>query len=206
MLRSVVAGLAVVVSVGGCKPLDDTMVAVFGRSMRDQRAFDPYENPQVPASNAVPFASGNYPARVGEVNVGQPESGASVPDFTPPDMAPPGSDVVRNLENPVPADEASLERGQLLYERFCAVCHGNRGYSAEAPIVDKLPVVAAWNLADGGSRDYTDGYIYGMVRVGRGVMPAYGHRVTHFDRWHIVNYVRELQRRAGGGVDTGEEG
>jgi hypothetical protein len=28
-------------------------------------------------------------------------------------------------------------------------------------------------------------------------MPPYGHRITHFDRWHIVNYVRELQREAG---------
>jgi len=35
------------------------------------------------------------------------------------------------------------------------------------------------------------------VRVGRGLMPAYGHQVSHFDRWHIVNYIRLLQRNAG---------
>jgi hypothetical protein len=43
----------------------------------------------------------------------------------------------------------------------------------------------------------TDGYIYGMIRVGRGLMPPYGHQVAHFDRWNIVNYVRQLQRNAG---------
>jgi prenyltransferase beta subunit len=36
-----------------------------------------------------------------------------------------------------------------------------------------------------------------MIRVGRGLMPSYGARITHFDRWHVVNYVRQLQRSAG---------
>jgi hypothetical protein len=42
-------------------------------------------------------------------------------------------------------------------------------------------------------RDFTDGYVYGMIRVGRGLMPAYGHRISHFDRWNVVNYLRVLQ-------------
>ena len=53
--------------------------------------------------------------------------------------------------------------------------------------------MAAFNLALGRALGFSDGYIYGMIRVGRGLMPAYGYRVTHFDRWHIVNYVRQLQ-------------
>ena len=24
-------------------------------------------------------------------------------------------------------------------------------------------------------------------------MPAYGHQIAHYDRWHVVNYVRQLQ-------------
>jgi hypothetical protein len=36
-----------------------------------------------------------------------------------------------------------------------------------------------------------------VVDVGRGMMPAYGERLTHLDRWAVVEYVRELQRRAG---------
>jgi mono/diheme cytochrome c family protein len=44
---------------------------------------------------------------------------------------------------------------------------------------------------------YSDAYIYAMIRVGRGLMPEYGSRISHFDRWHIVNYVRQLQVRAG---------
>jgi mono/diheme cytochrome c family protein len=39
----------------------------------------------------------------------------------------------------------------------------------------------------------TDGYIYTLIRVGRGIMPAYAHQIAHYDRWHVVNYVRQLQ-------------
>jgi len=47
----------------------------------------------------------------------------------------------------------------------------------------------------------SDGYLYGMIRVGRALMPAYGHQISHYDRWHIVNYVRQMQ---GVGPGSGE--
>lgn len=31
-------------------------------------------------------------------------------------------------------------------------------------------------------------------------MPAYGHRMTYEDRWHVVNYVRRLQDEGSGGA------
>jgi mono/diheme cytochrome c family protein len=64
---------------------------------------------------------------------------------------------------------------------------------------EALPMMIAFNLAGpmSGTGMRTDGYIYGMIRVGRGLMPPYGHQVAHFDRWNIVNYVRQLQRSAG---------
>jgi hypothetical protein len=45
-----------------------------------------------------------------------------------------------------------------------------------------------------------------MIRVGRGLMPAYGPRITHFDRWKIVNYVRLLQQDANAAAQPGGEG
>jgi len=208
LVRVTVALTLSTVLLGGCKPLDDVMATIFGRSMRSSVSFDPYENPHLPDSNAVPFASGNYPAAPGFVNLGEPEGlEEDVPPMTPADLVS-SSDVVNSLVNPVPSDEASLARGQVMYDRMCAVCHGASGLSAEAPILPKHPYMAAFNLASGNAVGFTDGYVYGMIRVGRGFMPSYGHRITHFDRWHIVNYVRELQRRAGqtpaGGAGAGE--
>jgi mono/diheme cytochrome c family protein len=127
--------------------------------------------------------------------VGQPEGAAFPPPFTAADVAR-SADVVVNLENPVPADSASLARGQVLYDRNCAPCHGLSGVGAEAPLAEVHPTVAVYNLAGERVRNYTDGYIYGMIRVGRALMPGYGHRIGHFDRWHIVNYVRQLQAGA----------
>ena len=47
------------------------------------------------------------------------------------------------------------------------------------------------------SRAYSDGYLYSIIRYGRGVMPRYGDKVFRTeDRWAIVNYVRKLQRDA----------
>lgn len=198
--RLMVAALALTMT-AGCKPLDDTMVAVFGRSMRDQRSFDPYENTILPPENSVSFSSGNFPAAPGEFNIGQPER-IDVPPFTQRDMNPigVGNEVVASLVNPFTRDdEWALTRGQVMFDRMCAVCHGIDGIGTNAYIVDRHPILPAYNLAGLQVQGYSDQYIYGMIRVGRGLMPEYGSRITHFDRWAIVTYVRRLQDEFNGG-------
>ncbi|MFH1765539.1 MAG: cytochrome c [Gemmatimonadota bacterium] len=175
----------------GCSPLDDVMVGIFGKSMRDQPSFDPYEAPLAAPQGSVPFASGNFPARNGEVNVGQPEG---LEDFPPPftqlDLIN-AADVVVNLPNPVPVTEGSLDRGEELFLRFCAPCHGPSGDGVSGYIIPAG--YPPYPLVSDRVRDFTDGYIYGMIRMGRGNMPSYGHRIAHFDRWNVVNYLRALQ-------------
>src|SRR5436190_12693232 len=39
---------------------------------------------------------------------------------------------------------------------------------------------------------YTDGYIFAVIRNGKGLMPPYN-RIEEPDRWDIVNYLRTLQ-------------
>ncbi len=176
---------------GACSPLDDVMVSVFGRSMRDQVSFDPYENPRPAPEGSVPFAFGNFPAAEGEVNIGQPEILEDAPPpFTQMDLVQENA-VVTGLINPVSPTDRSLDRGRDLFLRFCAPCHGPDGSGVSAYI---LPAgYPPFPLISDRVRAFSDGYIYGMIRVGRGLMPGYGPRVAHFDRWHIVNYVRGLQ-------------
>jgi mono/diheme cytochrome c family protein len=197
-MRPLVAVLALA-TLGGCKPLDDGMVAIFGRSMRDQRSFDPYENTRPAPENSVAFAAGNWPSADGEVNLGQPE-GVNIPPFTQFDLGVPGvgGPAIQGLTNPTdPTSAASLERGEEIYNRFCIVCHGPDGVGANANIADKHPLLPAYNVSGAQVAGYSDQYIYAMVRVGRGLMPEYGSRITHYDRWHVVNYVRQLQQQAG---------
>jgi hypothetical protein len=49
------------------------------------------------------------------------------------------------------------------------------------------------------TKNRADGYIYGMIRNGRGLMPTYD-RIEDMDRWDVVNYVRALQGKIAGVV------
>jgi mono/diheme cytochrome c family protein len=199
LMQTAVCAMALT-TLGACKPLDDTMVFIFGRSMRDQRSFDPYENTRPAPENSVAFAAGNYTAAFGEVNIGQPIEGADLPPFTQNDLGTPGvgDAVIQGLVNPLdPSDPAVLERGQELYLRFCVVCHGPDGVGANAYIAAYNPVLPAYNLSGAQVAGYSDQYIYAMIRVGRGLMPEYGSRISNFDRWSVIAYVRQLQRQAG---------
>lgn len=187
-----------------CNTLDDAMVSVFGRSMRDQSTFDPYEHPLMPAEGAVSFSSGNFPADRNSVVVGAPEErDYDIPDFTNAQTPNPEAEIWGTFSNPVPADAQSLERGEVLFNRYCAVCHGETGIGADANIASVWPVLPAYNLALDPVAGYSDSYIYAMIRVGRGLMPSYGHQITHFDRWNIVNYLRQLQSNNNAGQAAG---
>lgn len=96
------------------------------------------------------------------------------------------------LANPAQADLRSLQNGQLQYETYCLVCHGQTGL-ADGPVakvfLGVLPLV-------GVVKARSDGHIYTTIRYGRRRMPSYG-RISADDRWDIVNYVRYLDEKGG---------
>jgi mono/diheme cytochrome c family protein len=89
--------------------------------------------------------------------------------------------------------------GDTLYQTFCSVCHGPTG-NADGTVSRQM---GAPSLLTPRARKYADGYIYGIIRYGRGVMPRYGDKVVvPVDRWAIVSHVRKLQ--AASPVITGD--
>ena len=187
------APLLVAAALHGCVPLDDFLGDVFGRSMRDQRSFDPYEHTLLPPEGSVPFSAGNYAAGPFQVNVGQPEGALDLPPpFAQEDLTA-RPEVLDRLVNPVPATQRSLARGEELYERVCIVCHGPDGAGTTGYIFEVHPAMVAYPLQGETAKGHSDGYLYALIRVGRGLMPAYGHQIGHYDRWHVVNYLRRLQ-------------
>jgi len=93
------------------------------------------------------------------------------------------------VPNPVPVDERSVENGRKYFQINCAVCHGIGGNGN--PIGAKYGIIAI-NLMNERVGAFQDGYIYGMMRNGRGLMPSYN-RIEEADRWDVVNYIRTLQ-------------
>jgi mono/diheme cytochrome c family protein len=95
---------------------------------------------------------------------------------------------LRNVVNPVPRDAASLARGKIIFDTYCIVCHGPAGHS-DGTVVAKFVPPPPLDQAT----QRSDGYIYAMIKQGRGIMPKYGDKIRGVDRWHVVNYVRKLQ-------------
>lgn len=97
------------------------------------------------------------------------------------------------LVNPTTPD-STLARGDTLYQTFCAVCHGNSGAVTDATVG---PRMGAKSLLTPTATAFSDGYLYSIIRYGRGLMPRYGDKLYRpEDRWAVVNYVRQLQHAA----------
>jgi hypothetical protein len=94
-----------------------------------------------------------------------------------------------SIPNPTPADARSLHNGRMYYQINCAVCHGDAG-KGDGPVTKKG--LFAPPLVGASAEGRTDGYIWGMMRNGRGLMPSYN-RIEELDRWDVVNYIRGLQ-------------
>ncbi len=141
--------------------------------MRESVAFDPQELPRLPAEGSIPVAT-----PIGDVP----------PPFTQLQL----DSVGAVLTNPLQPTDEVLARGQVVYERNCAVCHGDSG-TGDGTIVGPGRFPTPPDLTAAASAARSPGYVYGVIRVGRGLMPAYGSRITHSDRWAVVTYLRQAQ-------------
>lgn len=113
--------------------------------------------------------------------------------YTP---APATIDSMSGIANPNAADARSLDNGKKNYQINCSVCHGMAGDGNGT--IKRVNPAYAWSpsLLTPQAKGHPDGYIYGMIRNGRGSMPSYN-RIEEADRWDVVNYLRTLQAGSG---------
>lgn len=139
-------------------------------AMRRQPSVEPYEEPaRMPVPGTLPI-EGVFPLPLAEAE--------------------------KIKTNPNPPTPESLARGKTQYDVFCAVCHGPEGKGGgNVATATGFPAGLIPSLTTPRALALTDGYLYGMILNGRGLMPSY-RRIPAEDRWHIVNYVRALQRTA----------
>ena len=96
------------------------------------------------------------------------------------------------LDNPVPKSAESLNRGKALYDIHCAVCHGVQGHG-DGPVGKKyIPDPMDLTL------DYVqlqpDGQLYYTISHGSIAMPFYRDSIAKQERWHVINYIKEVLR------------
>ncbi|HHM04822.1 MAG TPA: cytochrome c [Gammaproteobacteria bacterium] len=104
----------------------------------------------------------------------------------------------KNLRNPIPVSEESLNKGRTLFRIYCAACHGRDG-GASSPVSPKIGAIALND--DYAQKQLTEGWIFGTITFGSFIMPAYGmpqgredrrgsNDLSVEERWHVVNYVK----------------
>ncbi|MBF0279325.1 MAG: cytochrome c [SAR324 cluster bacterium] len=104
-------------------------------------------------------------------------------------------------QNPTEASPESIARGRLLYDTYCAVCHGKAGI-ADTPVaqksVGKLAIPPDINPL---LKVFGGPHLYNKIRYGSyyntgtyqptpGLMPSYGVQTSSQDRWDMVNYLK----------------
>jgi len=156
---------------------------------KDQPRIEPWEAYAAPGTDSAAMSK---VAMRGQPQYSVPVHGVQAPGFWVsyvPGIA--QLDSLSVLTNPVAPDERSLADGRKEYQINCAVCHGDAGHG-DGPAV--LYGMIGMNLVQGPSLGYSDGYIFGIIRNGRGLMQNYN-RIEEMDRWDVVNYIRGLQGR-----------
>jgi mono/diheme cytochrome c family protein len=95
--------------------------------------------------------------------------------------------------NPVPSDDASVERGSQLFQINCLICHGPAGLGngKVASFFEHKPA----NLSSPAVQNLSDGAIFLVISTGvAGRMPALNENLSVRDRWDLVNFVRTLKK------------
>lgn len=112
-------------------------------------------------------------------------------------------DSARKMVNPIPADEKSVAKGERLFKIYCTPCHGQSG-TGDGLVGAKL-LMKPWNLTlsnemhSWNPKDYPDGHIFGYISLGGAVMPSYANDLSATERWHVVNYVRQVLQKGQAG-------
>jgi mono/diheme cytochrome c family protein len=95
--------------------------------------------------------------------------------------------------SPIAADEKVLARGEERYRIYCQPCHDPRGDGKG--ILFQRGNVPTPSLHSDKVRTAPDGFVFGVITNGSGLMPAYKWPIPPEDRWAIVAHLRALQQQ-----------
>lgn len=93
---------------------------------------------------------------------------------------------------PVPSSAASIERGKVLFNIDCYICHGETGVGNGklAGFFNPKP----FDLTSAQVQNLPDSEIFVVITQGRGQMPSLAENLLVSERWDVVNYVRTLKK------------
>lgn len=107
------------------------------------------------------------------------------------------------VANPFPITDEGLARGQMLYDIYCGICHGESGngmgyiYDPDQNPNAKYPLAPA-NLIKDEFVQASNGRFYHAIMYGKNAMGAYADKMGYEERWQVIHYIRQLQAKETG--------
>jgi mono/diheme cytochrome c family protein len=108
----------------------------------------------------------------------------------------------KELINPYLPTADNLARGKFIFTTFCIGCHGAKGKGDGQLYSSGLYPLKPRDISAAPTAKLKDGQIYHTITLGFGSMGAHGAQVKPDDRWKLILYVRELQKKAQMASDT----
>lgn len=95
------------------------------------------------------------------------------------------------LHSPLDSTQVDLERGKVLYDIYCGICHGNKG-NGQGKLVQREKILGIPSYDDAG-RAINEGSIYHTIYYGKNAMGSYANQLNEEERWQVVSFVLKLK-------------
>jgi mono/diheme cytochrome c family protein len=104
--------------------------------------------------------------------------------------------VAASLKNPLDSSAAIVSSGKILYDTYCDHCHGPKGLGdgKVAELDGQVKYAGVANLTSDALKNVSEGHIFHVITMGKGLMWAHGSQISPEDRWKIAKYVKTLQK------------
>jgi mono/diheme cytochrome c family protein len=95
-----------------------------------------------------------------------------------------------NLHNPLPKNDENLQRGEFLFVRYCAPCHGKSG-EGDGIVGTKLPgPPPSYKTV---LKTLPEGKMFHTLTYGKNLMGSHASQLSKEERWKVIMYVQKLQ-------------
>lgn len=103
------------------------------------------------------------------------------------------------IDNPYPITEEGLAKGKDLYNKFCGICHGEKGDGLGYLVADENPnaayPAAPANFLLDQFLEASNGRYYHAIMYGKNVMGGYADKISYEERWQVIHWIRALQAK-----------
>jgi mono/diheme cytochrome c family protein len=100
-----------------------------------------------------------------------------------------GYEASKGLQSPVDSLEVDLDKAKVLFEIYCAICHGTAG-DGQGRLVKQEKFLGVPSYKE---RAITTGSVFHVETYGLNAMGSYANQLNAKERWMVAEYVMKLK-------------